>query len=57
MIEDFDPQVGHAHFIEIGKGQGHMQPDVLKRLVSRKEFLSQIAAGFLDLGKEVRQRA
>ena len=44
-IENLLPKVGHAHFVEIGKGQGHAQANFIGLLANSAFLYTGIAAG------------
>jgi hypothetical protein len=46
MIEDLNPQMGHSHFIDIGKGKTELQPDPGRVLSNRIELLAKIPNRF-----------
>ena len=46
MIEDLHPEVGHANFIYVGKGKGHLHRGLP---VDRVEFAVYVSAGFLKM--------
>ena len=52
-VEQAQPQVGHAHFVQIGEQQGHPQGHGPGIFDDRVDLPAQVAAGPLDAMEEV----
>lgn len=51
-VEDFLPQVGHAHLVQIRKGQGATQAHTARSLADRAFFNADVMAGVGEQGEE-----
>ena len=51
-VNNFLPQIGHAHFVHVRKGQGHAQARRCRVFVHGAFFNAQIAAGFGQQGEQ-----